>query len=41
MFATPVGYLINGEGIIAADAAAGEESILSLLSKALVLTEAN
>jgi peroxiredoxin len=40
MFATPVAYLINKEGIIAADVAAGEEQILALLSQALAATNA-
>jgi peroxiredoxin len=34
MFSTPVGYLIDPEGVIAADVAVGGESILALLSGA-------
>jgi len=34
MFATPVGYLIDKEGIIAAEAASGPEAILALLADA-------
>jgi peroxiredoxin len=34
MFATPIGYLIDEEGIIAADVAVGVEAILSVLSTA-------
>ena len=32
MFGTPIGYLIDVEGMIAADVAVGAESILALLS---------
>ena len=38
MFATPVAYLINEEGIIAADVAMGEEAILALSSGAATKT---
>jgi hypothetical protein len=34
MFATPIGYLIDERGIIAADVAVGAEAILALLSGA-------
>jgi peroxiredoxin len=34
MFATPVGYLIDESGVIAADAATGTDAILALLSSA-------
>jgi hypothetical protein len=35
MFATPVGYLIDEGGVIAADAATGTDAILALLSSAV------
>ena len=34
MFATPVGYLIDEQGIISADVAVGAEPIVALLSGA-------
>ena len=34
MFATPVGYLIDEQGVIAADVATGVEPILGLVSRA-------
>ena len=40
MFATPVAYLINREGIITADVAVGTDSILELLSRAAEAAEA-
>lgn len=40
MFATPVGYLIDEEGVIAADVAVGSEAILGLLSGAITEKEA-
>jgi hypothetical protein len=33
MFATPIAYLINKNGVIAADVAVGVEPILALLSR--------
>ncbi len=39
MFATPVGYLIDEEGIMAADVAVGGEAILGLLSGAACAKE--
>jgi peroxiredoxin len=36
MFGTPIGYLIDGDGAIAADVAVGAEPILALLSDAAV-----
>jgi peroxiredoxin len=38
MFATPIAYLIDEDGIIAAEAAVGVEPILALLSRAAVST---
>ena len=39
LFATPVGYLLNEEGVTMAEAAVGGEAILALLKeKAAVLT---
>jgi hypothetical protein len=38
IFATPVGYLIDEQGVIAADVASGVESILALMSSAAVPT---
>jgi hypothetical protein len=35
MFATPVGYLIDERGVIAADVATGVDAILGLLAKAM------
>lgn len=39
MFATPVGYLIDEEGVIAAEVAVGAEAILALLSGAQAANE--
>ena len=38
MFATPIAYLIDEEGIIAADVATGAEAILNLLTSAAILS---
>src|SRR5262249_53060716 len=40
MFATPVGYLINEEGVTAAEVAVGGEAILGLLSGAVSAKDA-
>jgi hypothetical protein len=34
MFATPIAYLIDSDGVIASDVAVGPESILSLVESA-------
>src|SRR5438034_3470854 len=39
IFATPVGYLIDEQGFVAADVAEGVESILALQSLAVVRSE--
>jgi hypothetical protein len=33
MFATPIGYLIGGDGLLASDVTVGESEILGLVSK--------
>jgi hypothetical protein len=38
MFATPIGYLIDEQGILAADVAVGPEAIMALLSGTAVST---
>jgi hypothetical protein len=40
MFSTPIGYLIDAQGVIAADVAVGTEPILALLSGPVVRTDA-